>query len=1201
MRFIPTAALCAAAFQLIHPNATAATFSADFNSGTPAGLTLYGTAVIEPTGGVANSGVLKITKAVGGQSGGAVLEDIDAGSPIYGFDMRFKARVGGGTATPADGFSVNFGSDIPDGAFGEEGVGSGVRVAFDLYDNGGGEAPSIDIKVGDTVLATRRLTIPEIISPGTDLVDVHINFQPSGLMSVAYKGSVIHTNIPVAGYVATAGRFGFGGRTGGSTANQWIDDLQITTFLQPQIAFAQQPRSITALLSRDATFEAQITNPDGATFQWFRNGTAIVGATSATLVVPDVAATDSGARFRVQVTGPSNNISSEEATLTVVDIPSPALPKISFDFNDATTPAGSTPLGLALVDATGGVNDSGVLKLTINENDQAGAFAIDDPDAGATVYGFTARFDVRAGGGTAPPADGFSFNLSTNVPDPLPGELEEGLGNGLTVAFDIYNGAASPTIDVKYNNAVVATANVPLSFLETGDIYAEALIRMEADGTIDVAYDGVLVHSNVVVTGFTSIAGGKYVLGARTGGLNANYWIDNLQISTLLTAGDLRIATQPSSITALVGRAATFSAEVNDPAGVSYQWLRNGTPVVGATSSTYTIPATVAADNNASFQLRVTRGNLTVTSSAATLTVIDLAAPAVPTINLDFNNGLVPAGSAVFGTAFVDATGGVADSGVLKVTINENGQSGGYVIAPLLAGAELSGFTAAFDLRLGGGTGNAADGLSFNFGANLPDGTLGDAEEGAGIGLTITFDIYDNGGGEAPAIEVKWNGQMIGQTKLTKAEIETGDEFRPVLVRLSQDGKVDLSYGDRVLQSGLQITNYTLVANGEFGFYARTGGENENQWVDNIRILAVKSVAPLRFTTEPADVAVLASSNITFTATVSDPTGVTYQWLRNGLPITGATSASFTTAALAAGDSGARYSVVATGPGGIVTSREAVVTVVSRITVTNPKVSFDFEDGLLPENSQNNGTAYFDAGVLKLTDAVNGQGGSFIIADRDGGAAISSLTAAFDVQVGGGTTPPADGFAFVWASDMDLTASFGEDGAGSGLVVSFDIYDNGGGEAPAIDIFYAGSVVATRKVPLSLLDTGGQFAPVVVRVEADGTLDLQYDGNVIYNNLALPGFTALAGGNFGFGGRTGGLNANQWVDNIQISTGTGATAPQMTITRTAGAISIGWTGAGTLQSRDSLSAGAWADVAGAANPYPAPNNASMRFFRVRAQ
>lgn len=1171
-------------------------FSSDFNSGTPAGTTLYGTTVVE-------AGVLKITKAVGGQSGSIIFEDLDSGNAIYGFDMRFKARVGGGTATPADGFSVNFAPDLPDGPLSEEGAGSGLRIAFDLYDNGGGEAPSIDVKLGDTVLATHKMTIPDILTTGTNFDDVHIELKPTGLLNLSYKSSVIYTNFVVQGYQGIAGRFGIGGRTGGSTANQWIDDLQITTFLNPQSAISQQPLPITALAGSDAQFSVQVTNPDGVTYQWFRNGTAISGATSSSLLVTNVTSAMAGTKYKVQITGPNNTVTSDEVTLAVADIPAPTAPKISLDFNDAAVPSGTIISGTSTVEASGGLNDSGVLKLTTAENSLAGGLIIDDVDAGAPVYGFTAQFDALVGGGTVPPADGFSFSFTPTATDPLAGNLEEGLGTGVAVSFDLYDsgGGEAPAIDIEYNGKVIATKKVPLSFLETGNTYGKVLIRLEADGTMDVAYRGVLVHSNVSVAGFTSITGGKFVLAGRTGGLNENQWVDNVQISTVLTPGELRISSNPVNQTVLIGRPVTFTAEVNIPAGTTFQWLKNGTPIAGATSNSFTIAATTLLDTGAKYQLRATRGGQTVTSAEATVNVVDLTAPATPTLSLNFDNAQLPAGTTNFGNAFIDTTGGVNDSGVLKLTVNENSQSGAFVISPLLSGAEIGSLTAAFDLRLGGGTPNAADGTSFNFAPDLPNGTLGGAEEGAGAGLTVTFDIYDNGGGEAPSVDLKWKGAVVGQVKMTKAEIETGDAFRKVLIKLSQDGKVDLAYGDRVLFTGLQITNYTPIANGKFGFYARTGGENENQWVDNIQIAVAKTTAPLRITTQPVDLSAISGNTATFSVAVSDPVGTTYQWFKNGVAIAGATSATFVTPATTPADTGAKYKVVATGPGGTATSSEVTLTVVDPLTISNPNVSFDFENGA-PDNATLIGGAAVDSGVLKLTEAATGLQGGFFIPDANAGQPVSGFTAAFRVHVGGGTVPPADGFSFVWGNDFQSSVAFGEDGTGSGLIVSFDIYDNGGGEAPAIDILYGGDVVASRKLPISAIETGAGFADVIIRLQPDGTLDLQYNGQVIYNNLQLPGFAPVANGNFAFGARTGGLTEEHYIDDIRISTSTGSAPPQMSIAKSAnGGLTVSWTGAGTLQAADSLAPGAWAPVTGATSPYPAPNDRKMRFFRVLAQ
>ena len=86
------------------------------------------------------------------------------------------------------------------------------------------------------------------------------------------------------------------------------------------------------------------------------------------------------------------------------------------------------------------------------------------------------------------------------------------------------------------------------------------------------------------------------------------------------------IHTQPSSLTAQSGSAATFSAVVSGgTAPVTFQWHRNGVDIVGATATTYTIAATSVADNASVFALAVINPSGTLLSSRATLTVTSIA------------------------------------------------------------------------------------------------------------------------------------------------------------------------------------------------------------------------------------------------------------------------------------------------------------------------------------------------------------------------------------------------------------------------------------------------------------------------------------------------------------------------------------------------------------------------------------------------
>ena len=130
--------------------------------------------------------------------------------------------------------------------------------------------------------------------------------------------------------------------------------------------------------------------------------------------------------------------------------------------------------------------------------------------------------------------------------------------------------------------------------------------------------------------------------------------------------------------------------------------------------------------------------------------------------------------------------------------------------------------------------------------------------------------------------------------------------------------------------------------------------------------------------------------------------------------------------------------------------------------------------------------------MLLLTEATNSQLGSFVIDDFNEGANINAIGVAMKLRIGGpgedlgGSSNPADGFAFSFAPDVPDGTWLAEEGVGSGISVCIDTWDNGGGEAPAIDLKFGGATVATAKMPKADLLTGLDFTDLIVRVETDG-------------------------------------------------------------------------------------------------------------------
>lgn len=250
----------------------AGTFNADFNTGIPAGITLYGNAVDydHSTGGVGNTGVLKLTTATGSQQSTAIIDDFDYGEIIGGFEVTFDLYIGSGNG--ADGLSFFFG-DFADGSYGEEGPGNinGLTISFDVYNNGGtpAEAPAIDLKWNNVILIHRLVgsastttgaqpigsatTIRTQTTSGGSPVywPVKIRVDTDGTLDLVYNNVVVFTNVPAFRAITEfpisgiGARFGFGARTGGSYDNHWIDNLKITTF--PLDSSSGQPHMVSCL------------------------------------------------------------------------------------------------------------------------------------------------------------------------------------------------------------------------------------------------------------------------------------------------------------------------------------------------------------------------------------------------------------------------------------------------------------------------------------------------------------------------------------------------------------------------------------------------------------------------------------------------------------------------------------------------------------------------------------------------------------------------------------------------------------------------------------------------------------------------------------------------------------------------------------------------------------------------------------------
>ena len=119
------------------------------------------------------------------------------------------------------------------------------------------------------------------------------------------------------------------------------------------------------------------------------------------------------------------------------------------------------------------------------------------------------------------------------------------------------------------------------------------------------------------------------------------------------------ITIQPANQTVMPGQTAALSVTATGTAPLNYQWYQNGAPINGATSSSYTTPATTIANSGSLFTVSVTNLVGTVTSAQALLTV----PPLHPALTF------TPITSHIYGDAAFPVSATSASSGVVTYSV----------------------------------------------------------------------------------------------------------------------------------------------------------------------------------------------------------------------------------------------------------------------------------------------------------------------------------------------------------------------------------------------------------------------------------------------------------------------------------------------------------------------------------------------------
>ena len=358
-------------------------------------------------------------------------------------------------------------------------------------------------------------------------------------------------------------------------------------------AVTTAPASLTVTAGQPATFTVTASGTAPLTYQWQRSDVAVPGATSASYTLSTSLVADSGSTWRVVVSNAAGSVTSAAATLTVN--PAPVGPALIAQPVGTTVVAG-TPANFS-VQATG-----------------TAPLIYQWQRDGVNVTGATAASYSLASPGAADSGVVFRVVVSNST----------GSVTSSNALLTVADAVALPTIAAQPQSANTldgSTALVSVSVTGTGPFG----YQWRRNGT---AISGATASTYITPTLTLADTGVVYSVVVTNGAGN----VTSSNATIMVNPQPVALTAQPASAAVTAGQTASFSAAATGSAPISYQWRRNGVAIAGATSASYTTPASAVADSGALFTVLVSNAANSVTSNAATLSVTTAAvAPTIAT------------------------------------------------------------------------------------------------------------------------------------------------------------------------------------------------------------------------------------------------------------------------------------------------------------------------------------------------------------------------------------------------------------------------------------------------------------------------------------------------------------------------------------------------------------------------------------------
>lgn len=448
----------------------------------------------------------------------------------------------------------------------------------------------------------------------------------------------------------------------------------------------QQPESVEAVDGSTVTLSVQALSSGGLTYEWYRNGSRISGATAATLKLTKMDASKAG-DYHVVVINPSNptlKTSSDIAVVTVnlrpVITEQPVSPSglilAGTPHTFSVTATGTGPLQYTWEKIQKPANlvvgtDSPDLLLPSVTLADAGSYRVLVTNAtGVVVVSKTVTLKVDS-----PPVilSGPAANLI--ITEGASGALKVVVGGRSPFTYEWFKvngmdedpvGGNSPTLSLPGLPANAGLYRVKVSNALSGDlptVSSDALVEVDAKPTIlsgpvsgqheagdDVTLE-VVAGGSAVNRTYQWFKDNRPIGGANGATLHfpTIAWVDRGAYSVVVTnrVGTVKskpavlavrskpvILVQPASVVGAVGGSVSFTVVAGGDTPLTYQWYRNGAPIDKATKPKLVLSKLVDGPTGpeGDFFCRVANGHAGGPTDTAIVTLEVEQAPAVSAI-----------------------------------------------------------------------------------------------------------------------------------------------------------------------------------------------------------------------------------------------------------------------------------------------------------------------------------------------------------------------------------------------------------------------------------------------------------------------------------------------------------------------------------------------------------------------------------------